>query len=267
VLAKLQSLERVVAENPTNTNAIHELIGYSRDRSFITRANAIAILGHFGKHDCQWIRQYVIPVLTEGLKDRDQGVRRTAASAFQELRPSDYETALPQLIAALREGDLDVSCFSAEAIGRMGNAGKAAVPELIKALAGASPGSPHEGPQLRKFAARALGDIGPSANLAIPALKNALNDPNPYFQVEAAAALARIEPTNGSHSTDLANLLNSRAIGVRRSVMKFFKDNPPTNDLVLGAIRKCIDDEDDYVKESATTILEESTGQVSPKRN
>jgi len=257
VLLKLKDLEAAIERDPSNTNSLQELLRYSRDRSSLTRANAIAILGHFGQQEATWVRQHVVPALKQGLKDQHQSVRRTASSSFGGLRPADYESALPELIGALAEGDVDVAWFAAEAIGRLGSSAEPAVTALTKALQVSSAGSPDNAPQLRKFAAQALGAIGPSAQISAPLLKMALDDSNPHFRVEVVIALSRIEQTDSSHLPMLADLLGSQEVGVRRRAIEPFLESPPTNAVIVAAITKCLNDPDDYVKKSAATILEE----------
>ena len=67
------------------------------------------------------------------------------------------ERAVPTLTQALRDEDPAVREFAADALGRIGPAAEAAVPELLRAIAGDFDSS------VRQAAARALAAIGSGA--------------------------------------------------------------------------------------------------------
>ena len=88
---------------------------------------------------------------------------------------------------ALRDACFTVRCSAARALGEMGEAARAAVPDLIEALADPEPG-------VRDAVAAALGALGGTAKLAMPFLAEALHDPNRFVRQAAARALEQIDP-------------------------------------------------------------------------
>jgi HEAT repeat protein len=72
-------------------------------------------------------------------------------------------------------------------LGRIGPAAKAAVPDLIVLLK-------EDNLLLALFTAEALGQVGPEAKEAMPALRAMLKSQDPLRAEEAAKALGKIDP-------------------------------------------------------------------------
>ncbi|HVE14554.1 MAG TPA: HEAT repeat domain-containing protein, partial [Elusimicrobiota bacterium] len=98
--------------------------------------------------------------------------------------------AVPDLIAALRWGDLRLRCRAADELGRMRPPADAAVEPLMDALRERSP-------RLRASAALALGNIGPAAEPARKLLEKALKDKSPDVRLSAREALERLDKASG----------------------------------------------------------------------
>lgn len=158
--------------------------------------------------------------LRDALEDKDPKVRVAAMFALARINPEYTRTAVPALLAILRDkanparhqaiialGDLGPKAKSAvepllallkdkkqsgvdrdiiiRALGRIGPDAKAAVPDLILVLKGNDPCS-------RMSAAEALGQIGPDAKSAVPILLDMLK--SEFNHRDAAKALRRIDP-------------------------------------------------------------------------
>jgi HEAT repeat protein len=109
--------------------------------------------------------------------------------------PPVYRTrTVAQWIALLRSGDWDDKQEAVHALGEAGPAAAEAVPALI-ALLGQK--------DLGADAATALGKIGPAAKEAVKALTDATGSSDRRLRLEAAAALARIDPTRAPASVKL----------------------------------------------------------------
>jgi HEAT repeat protein len=91
------------------------------------------------------------------------GLPETAADALSRIG----EPAVPALVGALTDPEVNVRIQAARALARLGPPAKDAVPALTKAL-----DDPDIG--VRQNAARALGQIGPDAKEAVPELIRSL---------------------------------------------------------------------------------------------
>jgi outer membrane protein assembly factor BamB len=132
-----------------------------------------------------------------------------------ELRPAKSKT-LRELVGDLRSKKTVVRVAAADALGAMGTAAKAAVPDLVRGLADedfwtgsavadalSAVGEPavpalievvENGQGTARLRAMiALGGIGPTAKAASPALRKALQDKTPRIRDVAAQALEAVE--------------------------------------------------------------------------
>lgn len=163
----------------------------------------------------------LIPLL-EGLKSGDKTERREASYRLSQLG-ADAKAAVPDLIKALEDSEDQVWFNSITALARIGPAateaipallrqlershsgryreqvwyraafalgsvGRAALPELIKALES-------EHPHVRSGAAKAISWIGADATEAIPLLAKNLADAEANVREQSAEALGKIGPT------------------------------------------------------------------------
>jgi HEAT repeat protein len=92
-----------------------------------------------------------VPGLTTALKDKDDGVRASAAEALWSIGPAAKE-AIPALTAALKDKNVDVRLNAAGALGGIGPEAKSAVPALNAALK-------DQNEDVRNAAAKALSHI------------------------------------------------------------------------------------------------------------
>ncbi len=196
---ELRTIQEHIKEHPDDVAAIRTIIAKTDDRSFITRANSIAVLGNIGVVQPSLLDEFVLPYLKKGLRDNDPGVRRVSAAAFTDIAPDAVAKAVPEMVIHLRRKDAeneDVLAFLIEALGRAGQSAASAVPIITEFLEREPPaGVQDEAPQLRIYAADSLGNIGsPAADDAIPKLTQTLSDPNPYFQMAAAKAVLKLRP-------------------------------------------------------------------------
>jgi HEAT repeat len=156
-----------------------------------------------------------------GLKiDRELGVADLAATnrleALDKLTRGDAKTAVPLLVGALKDPDMEVRGFAVNRLIYFSSAAEPAVPALIEALAErleadppeAVPGSPRFAyveyvtitghASISVAAARALGLLGPKAIAAVPALQEMLRDSRPDVRAAAKQALHAIKPGDTS---------------------------------------------------------------------
>jgi HEAT repeat protein len=122
-----------------------------------------------------------IPFLIELLNDPDRLNRKIAWACLRDV------AALPALIEALDDKEVNRRLGSMKALCSLEAAAKPAVPALIRLLT-----DPEA--EVREQAAVTLGAIGPEARAAVPALIRALRDKSTDVRWSAADALARMGP-------------------------------------------------------------------------
>jgi len=137
-----------------------------------------------GMLELEWWGRAAVPGLVERLKDPDRRARNRAARLLVELGV-DAEAAIGALIEVMgRDEHSYIRENAAKALGWIGPAAKAAVPNLVKTLR-------YDRILPRQAAAEALGLIGDAA--ALPALEAALNDEGDRVRKAAAEAIERLE--------------------------------------------------------------------------
>jgi HEAT repeat protein len=130
-----------------------------------------------------------IPVWVGALKHPDAATRRSAARVFSRnavpLRSAD---AVPALLAAVDDGDAEVSRSARAALGQP--LGPEFVAGLVKVLEDAKAGH-------RVRAAEFLGAGGAAAREAVPRLTPLLKDPDPQVRAAVGQALKRLAVKGG----------------------------------------------------------------------
>ena len=159
-----------------DARAVPALTGMLKDKDKGMRRNAAKALGEIGDVSA-------VPALIEALKDSDLNahVQENAATSLEKIG----KPAVPYLINALKDGNKHVRCYSAEALGNIGDA--RAIPALIEALK-------DEESDVRLDVAAALEKVGDAS--AVPALVEALKDDYWEVRQNATEALASIEKRN-----------------------------------------------------------------------
>ncbi len=125
-----------------------------------------------------------LPVLIPLLAHDDGYVRHEAANVLAKLDAAALP-ALEPLRKAMADPEYIVVNSAVVAVGGIGPAAAAAVPELIGLLGSTTYGT-------RQFAATALGEIGPSAREALPVLQSLLEDRDEWVRKEAERAIRKI---------------------------------------------------------------------------
>jgi HEAT repeat protein len=121
------------------------------------------------------------PVVTAAAPERP--IERSAA--FEAAGSKAPHDAMPDLILALKNGDVQTRSRAADELGYSGAAAVSAVPALISALK-------DKNPQVRASASLALGNIGAQDAAVVPLLVKELKDRNLDVRYAATLALSRI---------------------------------------------------------------------------
>jgi HEAT repeat protein len=164
---------------PAARPAVPALVRALDDPDLRTAMAAAEVLGRIGPDAGS-----AIPELSDRLGDQRYFVEPSlisptgsrVADALVRIGPA----AVPRLTAALQSPDRSTRDLAATALGRIGAGAAPAVPALIAALR-AEP---------TRSTAEALGRIGPQASAAAPALDQLLKDPNTFYDLGEAVALA-----------------------------------------------------------------------------
>jgi HEAT repeat protein len=163
-----------------------------------------------------------LPDLVQALKDQDLFVRRFSAQALGEIGPDGARDAVPALKARLTDPKKEVVEAAATALGKLGPDGITALTDLVK--------DTKKDVQVRRAAIASLGLAGANARDAVPVLVNVLKDNNqgsagkakkkgddgPNLRVDAATALGDI----GSDAKDAVPALEDLASAKGKSPLK-----------------------------------------------
>jgi hypothetical protein len=133
------------------------------------------------------VRTFLAGELTEGLRSSNPARRDAAALCLYRCGLADA-LQMPLLVDLLKDKRGWVRMMAAKALwGR--NRHQAAVPTLVALLQDAG-----QDAWVRRQTAQVLGGIGPAAKAAVPALRDALKSKDKQLRAVSAAALKKIEP-------------------------------------------------------------------------
>lgn len=152
-----------------------------------------------------------LPAVVEALKDKAPDVRLNAA-AFLASLGNDAESAVPAMIASLREPDNERRNLIMTLVADLRHA---AIPALIDALK-------DEDPDIRLGACQALGKMGIGAEEAIPHLIDLLDEVGQEVPYCASVTLGKIGEVD-----DLVEILRNGSDRRRESVSKNAFDHLP----------------------------------------
>jgi HEAT repeat protein len=167
-----------------NEKALRFLLEFANDEDEEVRGAASKVFVYIGVR--------AIPILKDGLKDKNPVARAWTIGAFIAIMRKDSERAkfpadaIPLLINAINDENTHVATAAIYAVSQLGVEAKDAVPVIVKRF---------KDPdwQVRQYAIRHVVEFGPAAELAIPALKDALKDEHERVREEAERSLAAIE--------------------------------------------------------------------------
>lgn len=122
----------------------------------------------------------LVPALVRALRDADLSVRGLAALALRDAGPASG-AALDPLVAALGDPDAGVRMMSAQALARLGPTAARALDAVIAACR-----RKDEHVHVQRSLADALGAMGPAARAALPELRALASIPRVRWAAEAA---------------------------------------------------------------------------------
>lgn len=238
--------------NPNNKEFVAEAVAvivnaFQSDDVHVRQAAARAVV----EFDVD--REVVAPLLVKALEDKDQTVVANAIAALASLGPK----ALTHVDDALSNKGL--RHYSVRLIARLGREAEAAVPALIEAL-GNQTDSPEDVEFIRE-AHFALSQIGPGAKAAIPTLVKALSSSDEEVAASAGYALGKMGDEARAAIPALQRAGTSESPIVQAaSVFALWQiqpGNPARRVQATSLLLKALDDDRDYVRAGAATMLGE----------
>jgi HEAT repeat protein/lysophospholipase L1-like esterase len=184
---------------PAAVPAMPRLDRLLQDADALVRSGAAYGLGGLGG-----AARPSLPSLVSRLEDPDERVRRRAGDAIAKIGLKADSVA--PLVRMVRDQTSPGRGLAAEALGRLGPAAHASVPDLMTAVSDPRP-------DVRWRAVWALGRIGPAAGPAVPIVRAVLADPDVCWR--AAEALGGIGPGAVEAVPDLVALLRDPSSNVR----------------------------------------------------
>jgi len=240
---------------PAAQEAVQGLILLLQDKDNRLYGPAMDTLGAIGRNATA-----AVPLLMDFLSGDDQQLATTACLALLKILPpesDELQQAIPILVAALKSQAAEVR---SQAVVGLGNAGKLALPALIKLVKDG-----FVDPQLAAQAAAALEIMGRAAQPAVSALVTALESKDEQVVVHAAGALGAIgrsgigrnEAGSGLEAAvpRLKRLLASPNPSIRAHVASSLGDiGPDAADAVTELTTALADRDEEVRRESAEAL-------------
>ncbi len=223
---------------PRATDAIPGLLNLLGDRDYEVGRRAATALGHIGP--------VAVPALLQAAAKGDSRVTAMAETVFAYLdAPPNVVFDLVRTLGNITE-DPGVRVFAANALGRMGEKARNAVPDLVRALG-------DERREVRSAASLALGRIG---RPAVPAILEAIKGNSASSRAGAASAL-------GSMGTDAEDVISAliRALKDQDAIVRveaisaLEKSKTTTRPVASALIQVLNEDKDDIVRIDAARVL------------
>lgn len=192
-----------------------------------------------------------VPQLIGALSWEAPLARRESAIVLGDLGPK-AKVAIPELIEALKKEQVpDIRAELLHALAEMGPDASEAMPEALAAL-----DSPD--PQLRATAVYLLGRVGEAAEATTPRIREVLKSGDEFNRMVAAWALIRIKPNPEDIKAAVPLLirgLQDNRPRIRAEAAHTLGDVGGPGPLVVAALKKALEDDDEQVRNAAKEAL------------
>lgn len=241
------------------------LIDILRHESDRVRSSAVRVLGEMGPK-----ASAAVPALIEALQDKSDAVRGRAIVALGAVGPAAKDAG-PLLKEALKAESATVRINAAESLWKIEGDAQAAVPVLIEILQSTE----YE----RASAAQILGRIGPAGKDAVPALTRIVEHPprsllstatrrprrDNSLRVGAILALGSMETEAKPAIPALLRALRNREISVQQAAIRALGQLGSTAEAAIPALTDLLEDSDQLRQALALRALWEITGDATPR--
>jgi HEAT repeat protein len=219
------------------------LIAKLKDPDATKRTSAVEALGGLGPK----AKEAVVALRAALMQEKEAAIRAKIVIALRDIGTEAARGALPELINALKDADLEVRKQAVATITGYGPDAEAAVPLLSEMLKDKDEG-------LRKDASDCLAKIGRSA---VPALIEALKDKDLAMRRQAAAdAFISLGVKGKAAVPALIDALKDTDVGVRRTVCLAIKEmGAEAKDCAVELSILLIQDSDKEVRENSLHAL------------
>ena len=171
-------------------------------------------------------------------------------AAMDELTEMGAE-ALPALLEAVDNKDVEVRLAAIEVLGRIGTKARSATPKLIELV-------DDKNPHLRYGAIWSLGEIGSPAKAAIPKLIDGLSSTDDKCQIECVQALGKFGKQASAAVKPISELaLSSKDTELRIAAMEALPLIKTDIPLETSTLQKCILDKNERITQVAITAVAE----------
>ena len=251
----------------------------TKDENSEVRDAALIALTRIGPQDDR-----VIPALTASMEDSDGAVRDTGAEVLASWA-STNPLALQGLVTTLKQGTKpEARSVAAYGMGKMGAAGKVAIPSLISALEDHSPkvrktvlialqriSEETYNPAITPALVKTLGDndirvvrmshllllrLSKTHFSAVEAILSGLEDSNPTIRAESAYLLGWVKTDLNPLIDPLIQSLNDPNPNVRKSAVFALGHIAPPNAHLFSQLVKTFAQSPPAVREAASTALQ-----------
>jgi len=215
-----------------------------------TRITTASLITEPGLNFSADVIEVAVPVLVEGIKQKDESLKMQAAHALSQRGLAENEV-LPIFIAGLKNETPSVRRQAAEMIARYGAKASKAAPDLIKAL-------DDKDDAVCIAALQTLRGIGADPKSLFPAMVKVLRRPDPKLHPIASQIIFQVGPDAIPELIDM--LKKEDAAGVRLACLQTLAMvGPPAKDAVSELI-KTLDDPSARVRMTAARAL----GNIGP---
>ena len=239
------------------------------------------------------------PALIAALKDNEFAVRFAAGMALVQIgtreRPANFTAAIPVLVEGLQQKDEQVRLLASQYLLMSGSVAKAALPALAKLLDDKAPEVRFEAalamvgldkssaagtvPALTEGvktgtdsnatrAAKALAQLGPVAKDAVPELVKKFGAKNAHLRLYAAEAAARIDPAQAPAAVEvLVALLKDKKFKsnmVRAYALTALRHIGPPAKSALPTLTELLKDDEPFHADVALAMLAIGTDEAKP---
>jgi HEAT repeat protein len=228
------------------------LVELARDEDPDIRRGAIRMILHLRESPA------TAPAFINALEDPDPAVRACALHGITQRSQALKQEALPQLMAAARDAQLELSArdaaynavreVDAQAAMRLRPGARIKIPLLVEQLT-------HGHRSERAKAARELGKFGETAAEAIPALVAAVEGPDHWVGARAADALGSIGPAAADAVPPLIEALASEYVELEASAARALGRIGPAAEDAVPSLLKMLEHDHSYVRVPAAVAL------------